>query len=82
MYQTDGQIITGFVRSKASVARFKDAVVRVTFYSETQALLQSVDTTLYKYFTPRMTVPFEMKVYPPPQMKSFTMQVISATPLN
>jgi hypothetical protein len=82
VYQTDGQIITGFIHSKASVARFKDAVIRVTFYTETQTALQSMDTTLYKYFTPRMNVPFEMKVYPPPQMKNFTMQVINATPLD
>jgi len=82
VYQTDGQIINGFIRSKASVARFKDAVIRVTFYTETRTALQSVDTTLYKYFNPRTNIPFELKVYPPPQMKSFTMQVINATTPN
>jgi hypothetical protein len=82
VYQNDGEIINGFIRSKASVARFKDAQVRVTFYSETQTELNSVDTTLYKYFNPNSTIPFEMKVYPPAETKIFTIQVINATALN
>jgi hypothetical protein len=82
VYQTDGWIITGTIYNKASIAQFKDAIVKITFYTETQTALQSQEVVLYKYFTPRTSIPFEIKVYPPAEMKQFTIEVTNATALN
>jgi hypothetical protein len=78
-YATDGYIISGMVRNKASIAQFKDAIVRVTFYTETRTELDHKDYPVYKYFLPHQVSPFELKVYPPENTKDFNLEIINAT---
>ena len=77
-YATDGYIIKGMVKNKASIASFKDAVVRVTFLTETNTELATQNYNVYKYFMPHDTTSFELKVYPPEHTQNFTLQVIDA----
>jgi hypothetical protein len=79
IYKQDGYIIHGVIRSKASIARFKDVVVQITFYSETQTNLGSNNYIIYKYFEPNTETPFDLKVYPPPVMRNFGLSVVSAS---
>ncbi|OQP57208.1 hypothetical protein A3860_11655 [Niastella vici] len=77
-YATDGYIIKGLIRSKASVATLKDAVVQITFLTETNTELATTDSRVYKYFPPNEATSFELKVYPPENTKNFEMRVVSA----
>lgn len=78
-YATDGYLINGIIKNKASIAQFKDAIVRVTFYTETRTELGYKDYPVYKYFLPHQVSPFELQVYPPENMKDFNLEVINAT---
>jgi len=78
-YATDGYIINGVIRSKSSIASFKDAVVQITFLTETNTELSTTDFRVYKYFPPNEATPFELKVYPPENTKNFEMRIVSAT---
>jgi hypothetical protein len=77
-YATDGYFISGMIRNKASIAPFKDAIVRVTFYTETRTELDHKDYPVYKYFLAHQVTPVELKVYPPENTKDFNLEVINA----
>jgi hypothetical protein len=81
-YATDGYIIMGLVQNKASIAQFKDAIVRVTFYTETRTELDRKDYPVYKYFLPHQASSFELKVYPPENTKDFNLEIINATAIR
>ncbi|AEV97812.1 hypothetical protein A4D02_15800 [Niastella koreensis] len=81
-YATDGYMISGIIRNKASIAPFKDAIVRVTFYTETRTELDHKDYPVYKYVLAQQVTPFELKVYPPESTKDFNMEVVSATAIR
>lgn len=81
-YATDGYIIRGIISSKASIASFKDAVVQITYLTETNTELTTTDTRVYKYFPPNEATSFERKVYPPENTKNFAMRVVSAAAVN
>lgn len=52
----------GKITNKATVASYKDAVVRVTYYSNTKTPLISKDYTIYEIFPPTSIKNFEMKI--------------------
>ncbi|MDP4150804.1 MAG: hypothetical protein Q8927_18350 [Bacteroidota bacterium] len=81
VYQTDGYIIHGVIRNKATIARFKDANVRINFYTETQTDLGGQNYIVYKYFNPNSEAAFDIKVYPPAVMRNFSIQVTAAKAL-
>lgn len=78
-YASDGYLVNGFIRNKASIAKFKDAIVRITFYTETRTELDHKDCPVYKYFLPNETTPFELKVYPPENTKDLNLEIINAS---
>lgn len=78
-YKTDGYLISGIIKNKASIATFKDATIRVTFYTETNTELDASNSMLYKYFLPTQATQFELKVYPPENFKNFALQIMGAT---
>jgi hypothetical protein len=54
--------VHGLIKNKATVASYKDAVVKVTYYSKTKTKLGSENYTIYDTFGPHTTVPFELKI--------------------
>ncbi len=48
--------------NKATVAKFKDAVVRVTYYSKTKTALGSKDYTIYEAFPPNSEKTVDLKI--------------------
>lgn len=54
--------VNGTVTNKATVTSYKDATVRVTFYSKSGTNLGSEDYVIYEIFPPRKTVKFKLKV--------------------
>ena len=71
----DGEII-----NSATVAHYKDVVVRVTYYSKTKSILGSEDYTIYEVFPPNSLKPFELKVENYKDVNSIGWNVISAVP--
>lgn len=50
------------ITNKATVASYKDAVVRITYYSKTNTELGSKDYTIYEVFPPHSTKTVELKI--------------------
>jgi GYF domain 2 len=54
--------VHGIINNKATVAAYKDALVRITYYSKTKTVLGSKDYTIYEIFPPHSQVKFELKI--------------------
>lgn len=54
--------VHGKIKNNATVASYKDAVVRVTYYSKTKTELGSKEFTIYDIFPPHSEVMFELKI--------------------
>lgn len=79
--QSDGYLIQGEVRNSASIAKFKDVILKVQYLSPTQSVIQENDYVVYEFFEPSSSKPITFKVYPPDAMKNFSVSVKSATPV-
>lgn len=80
-YSPDGNTIFGTIANKATVAKFKDIVLEVTYFSQTDTPIETQEYTIYEYFEPQHSKEFQIKVYPPEAMKKFGLEVKSATPV-
>ncbi len=82
-YAPDGAIIQGDIVNKASIARFKDLTVIVSFYSQTQTLIDKQSYIIYEYYEPNTTKHFSMKITTLPQAyKNFSFGITGATPAD
>jgi hypothetical protein len=73
--------ITGQIKSYATMANFKDAILTVSFYTQTMTFLGSRDFPIYQYLMPNSSVPFQIITYAPNGFSSFNVKVKSATPI-
>ena len=71
--------IHGVIKNTATVASYKDAVVRVTYYSKTKTELGSKEYTIYDNFPPHSEVKFELKIENYKDVNSIGWDVIQAT---
>lgn len=81
-YAIDGYLLTGTINNTASVAKFKDAVITISFISETNTPIMSNKLVLYKYLNPNETIPFEFKVYAPKESKNFKIKIKDAVAVH
>lgn len=72
--------VHGVIKNTATVASFKDAVVRVTYYSKTKTVLGTNDYTIYENFPPNSEKKFELKIENFKNVNSIGWDVIEATP--
>lgn len=80
-YRDDGAIIQGLFKSSASVVRFKDIKVKVSYFSQTKTLIDEQIYVIYKYINPNSTIGFSFKVNNLPQAyRSFSFEIIDAVP--
>lgn len=70
--------VHGVITNSATVATYKDAVVRVTYYSKTKTNLGSNDYTIYESFPPHSTTNFELKIENYKDVHSIGWEVVSA----
>jgi hypothetical protein len=54
--------VHGIIENKATVASYKDAVVKVTYYSATKTEIANNTYTIYKNFPPTSSTEFELKI--------------------
>lgn len=78
-YGTDGYNLEGTVTNSATLARFKDVVLTVTFLSGTETVLEEQDYVLYEFVEPNATAAFSLHVYPPDATEKFNVSVKGAT---
>ena len=71
--------VHGVIKNKATVATYKDAVVRITYYSKTKTEIGSKDYTIYDIFPPHSEVKFELKINNYKDVKTIGWEVIQAT---
>jgi hypothetical protein len=70
--------VHGKIKNSATVASYKDAVVKVTYYSKTKTELGSKQYTIYENFPPHSEVYFELKIENYKEVNSIGWDVISA----
>lgn len=78
-YNADGNTIYGTIKNSATIAQFKDVVVTVTFYSQTETVIETKDYVFYELYAPNSTTNFELKIYPPEAMAEFGIELKNAT---
>ena len=71
--------IHGTIKNTATVATYKDAVIKVKYYSKTETEMGSNSYTLYEVFTPQSTVNFEVKVEKYEGVNTIGWEVVQAT---
>jgi ribosomal protein S10 len=57
------------------LARFKDAVLTITFLPETGTKLKSVDFVVYKFIEPNSKTDFEIRTKMPNATKKYRVQI-------
>ncbi|WP_188373893.1 hypothetical protein [Winogradskyella haliclonae] len=77
-YVDDGAIINGYIQNKASLAKFKDVKLKVTYYSNTKSIISEKTFILYEYYYPNTSESFTIKVYPPESYSTLNINVINA----
>ena len=78
-YSPDGNTIRGTISNSATIAKFKDVVLTVTYYSQTETAIETKDYIIYEFYAPNTTNNFELKVYPPETMAKFGIEIKGAT---
>lgn len=78
VYEDDGALIKGWIENTATFAKFKDIVVKVSYYSRTETLIDKKQFVIYDYYEPNSTKFFSIKVYPPSAYKEFGFQIVDA----
>ncbi|MDQ3111368.1 MAG: hypothetical protein M3R17_15890 [Bacteroidota bacterium] len=70
--------VHGSITNSATVATYKDAVIKVTYYSKTKTVLGSNEYTVYDFFPPNTKKSFELKIDNYKDVKSIGWDVVSA----
>jgi len=71
--------VKGVITNTATVATYKDAIVRITYYSKTKTDLGNKEYTIYDFFPPNSEKNFELKIESFKEVNSIGWDVISAS---
>lgn len=71
-------VVKGTIHNKASVAVFKDVTIKLSFYSKTQALLETDKETVFETFHPGDSQSFKNKYFAPKGTDSVALEVLGA----
>ncbi len=72
-------IINGTIYNSATMATFKDIVLKVKFLTNTDAVLDSKSYTLYEYVSPNGSKDFQIKVVSPSGTKKISAEIFKAS---
>lgn len=71
--------VHGIVKNNATVVSYKDAVVKITYYSKTRTELASKEYIIYDNFPPHSEVKFELKIDNYKNVSTIGWEVVKAT---
>ena len=72
-------VIEGTLTNNATMAPFKDPVLRVTWLSKTNTPMRVSSYPVYEYLGPRQSVPYKLKVHGPRKAESINLAIESAS---
>jgi hypothetical protein len=75
-------VIEGDITSSATVAQFKDVVLKVNFYTKTGTFLGSEDFVIYEFVNPGQSVHFKIKSFGPVSAKEVRIEISKAVSLD
>lgn len=78
VYEDDGALIVGSITNNATLATYKDVVIKVSYYSQTETVIKTKSYVLYEYYKPNTTNYFSIKVYPPKAYVNFGIKIKDA----
>lgn len=70
--------VNGTISNSATTVSYKDATIRITYYSKTKTNLGSEDYTIWEVFPPNHTKKFKLKIKNYSNVKSIGWEVIDA----
>lgn len=77
-----GYKVKGSIHNAATLAKYKDVVVNIKLYSETQTEVSSVDYTIYKFFEPSSSKEFLFEIDPGVTWEKYKISISSAISVN
>jgi hypothetical protein len=78
----DQWVLEGIISNTASLAKYKDVVLRIVYYSKTQTEIGSEEKTLFEYFKPNTQQNFKIKTAGFEGTTSIGFEVISANAVD
>ena len=78
----DQLVLEGTITNRATLATFKDPVLRVTWYSKTNTELDTHEYRIFERMGPRRTIEFKLKTDAPAYVATVAMGVLEATPID
>lgn len=73
-------VLEGTISNKATLATFKDVVVKVTWLSKTDSKIDDREFTLYEFVGPGERKGYKIKTYAPTAADGHALDIISAVP--
>lgn len=70
------------ITNNATLTTYKDVVVRVNYYSQTESVLATNEYTIYEYFQPNSSKTIEMKIENYSDVYTIGWDVVSALAVN
>ncbi|WP_428740166.1 hypothetical protein [Tenacibaculum sp.] len=71
--------VHGKIINRATVATYKDAVIRVIYYSKTETVLGRKNYVIYELFPPNSTKSFELKIENYRDVNSIGLNIVNAS---
>lgn len=75
----DGWLVEGIIKNTATLARFKDVVLTIKLFSQTETVIEEKDYVIYEFFEPNTSKPFSIKIHPPEVTDKFNVSVKTGT---
>ena len=75
-------VLEGTITNTATLAIFKDVILKISYYSKTQTPIGIEEKTLYDYFKPNSSQNFKIKTFGPEGTTTLNFQILSASQVN
>lgn len=72
--------VKGEITNRASIADYKDIIIRIKYYSKTKTVIASEDYTIYEVFPPNQVKSFKLDAAKYKDVESIRLNIIGATP--
>ena len=72
--------IKGEITNKASIADYKDIIIRIKYFSKTKSIIGSENYTIYEVFPPNQVNSFKLDVAKYKDVESIGLNIVGATP--
>lgn len=75
-------VLEGTVTNKATLATYKDLVLKISYYSKTKTLMNSEQQIIYDYFKPNSNQKFKLKTFGVQSADALEVALLDASAVN